>query len=348
MKQRRTFPAVFGVAALLSLTFLGNPCSASPDDREIRDLQVEKHADRPWAEGVPSKEQKAAKQIFDDANTQMEKLQWRAAITEYGQALGHWDHPAIHYNMALAHLALEEPIEAHKHLEKAIAYGPDPLHEDNYRHAKEYLALVKKQLAKVEVSCDVPGAVVRMDRTVLFRAPGVYRGIVLRGEHTFTASRSGYVTRVIPRVLTPGDTNVVELRLYTWGQLHPTHRQFRPWIPLTATGAGTVLLGAGAFLTLGANNTARAYDREVDQACASPPCPPVRSATDLQDRANVLRTGATVSYVAGGAALATGLTLLLFNRKITEHIDPEELDRRFTLQPMAGPESAGVVGTIRF
>src|ERR1700733_7519084 len=56
---------------------------------------------RPWASGVSPSEQR--------------------------DALKHWDHPAIHYNLALAQMELAQPIEAYDNLTTAIKYGDAPL-----------------------------------------------------------------------------------------------------------------------------------------------------------------------------------------------------------------------------
>ena len=38
-----------------------------------------------------------------------------------------WDHPGIHYNLALALLNMDQPVEVYQNLENAIKYGAEPL-----------------------------------------------------------------------------------------------------------------------------------------------------------------------------------------------------------------------------
>src|SRR5438128_85746 len=69
-------------------------------------------AERPWAHGVAEAEQKAALGLFREANILLNDGLFARAADQYRAALKHWDHPAIHYNLALALVNLDQPVDA--------------------------------------------------------------------------------------------------------------------------------------------------------------------------------------------------------------------------------------------
>ena len=101
------------------------------------------HAQRPWVVGVPAREQKAATDLFREGNALLKESLFVQASAKYREALSHWNHPGIHYNLALALLNLDQPIEVYKHLEEALKYGPAPLDADKFDHANRYRALIE-------------------------------------------------------------------------------------------------------------------------------------------------------------------------------------------------------------
>src|SRR5262249_12356787 len=150
-------------------------------------LQKGNEGDRPWANGVPPGEQQAALSLFQAGNAQLNDGLFAKAAERYREALKHWQHPAIHYNLALALMNLEQPIETFESRQRAIQYGPAPLEKDKFEHAKEYLVVIEKTIADVEVSCDKVGAEVLVDGKKVFTGPGKYAGKVKIGKHTFIA-----------------------------------------------------------------------------------------------------------------------------------------------------------------
>ena len=55
---------------------------------------------KPWAAGVSEAEQKTALVIYKQGNVEFEESRYAQALAKYREALRHWDHPAIHFNMA--------------------------------------------------------------------------------------------------------------------------------------------------------------------------------------------------------------------------------------------------------
>src|SRR5215831_6482638 len=83
--------------------------------------------ERPWASGVSDANQQAATKAFQDGNQQLNDGIFTKAAERYREALKSWDHPAIHYNLALALMNLDQPVEVYGELEQSIKYGPTPL-----------------------------------------------------------------------------------------------------------------------------------------------------------------------------------------------------------------------------
>ncbi len=150
--------------------------------------------ERPWARGVPKDRQSKAIGLFREGNAALKESLFPKAAAMYRDALQVWDHPAVHYNLALALVNLDQPLEVHEHLTAALKYGPAPLDDDKFQQAQRYLALIERQLTKVKITCTFSGASVRLDGRPLFTAPGEWEGQVRAGPHTMTASLEGYLS----------------------------------------------------------------------------------------------------------------------------------------------------------
>src|SRR5439155_14486907 len=138
------------------------------------------------------------------------------AAERFKDALKHWDHPAIHYNLALAQMNIDQPIEARSNLEAAMRFGAAPLQtKEKFDNAKAYLLLVDKTLADVEVSCEKSGAKVSIDGQQVFIAPGKYATKVKVGKHTIVGELEGHPTRINAPFIGPGDHFRIDLQLYT-------------------------------------------------------------------------------------------------------------------------------------
>lgn len=302
---------------------------------------------RPWAAGVSATDQKQAVMLFEQGNKLLKESLFSAAVKKYRAALSHWDHPAIHYNMALALLNLDQPVQLYKNLEKAVAYGVAPLDDTKFRHAKRYMRLVRKTLAKVDISCDKPGAKVSMDGKFLFTAPGRYHGIVLAGDHNIVAAKSGFVTDNETRTLEPGGQATFKLQLYTAEQLTRYHRRWSAWEPWAVVGAGVGIGLAGGLLQLEARNNFSSYDAGI-RACSG--CVPDAHLAGLKSSANTDQALAIVSYALGGAAVVGGLALVYVNRLQPYRVEADHLSgpARLSVAPLLGGGTTGVTALFRF
>jgi hypothetical protein len=66
--------------------------------------------DRPWAKGVSRSRRRAAARLFFEANKQLGEQFFKQAAETYREALKHWEHPAIHYNLSLALVNPAQPV----------------------------------------------------------------------------------------------------------------------------------------------------------------------------------------------------------------------------------------------
>ncbi|HEU0036576.1 MAG TPA: hypothetical protein VFQ53_38450 [Kofleriaceae bacterium] len=308
-------------------------------------------SDRPWADGVPQDRQQAAYKLFQEGNAQLNDGLFKAAVDKYREALKSWDHPAIHYNMALALMNLDQPIEVHDSLTAAIKYGAAPLEKDKYEHAKEYLLLIEKQLAEVEVSCDKVGAKVSVDGKEVFTVeagkPNRYRAMVRIGKHTFVAEKTGYNAQIDAPFIEPGQKFRIELKLYTAEELTRYKRRWSAtWMPYAVIGAGAVVGLAAGALELSAQSSFDEYDAAVTKCSMEGACEASGSITSLRDSGDTKRTLGYIGYGLAGATVATGVLLIYLNRETSYQITADEYrrdSRAVSVAPIVTPGMAGAV-----
>ncbi len=303
--------------------------------------------ERPWARGVSQENQKAALELFRAGNTLLKDSVFVQAAEKYRQALALWDHPAIHYNMALALLNLDQPIEVHQHLVKAMRFGVAPLDPDKFENARAYKTLIEKQLAKVELTCEASGASVAMDGKVLFVGPGRYEGLVRPGRHTIVATKAGHPPTDVSRALLPGEEVKLTLKLYTAEELTRYSRLWSAWKPWAVVAGGAAIAAGGAVLHLQARDSYQQFDERI-AACGG--CVPPPEVTDQRTRGDSLQNLAYGTYALGGAAVVTGAVLAYINRSKPYQISPSEVanEPAVTVMPLVGRGEGGALATFRF
>lgn len=315
-------------------------------------LQKGDAGDRPWAAGIAPEKQKAALARFREANEMLNNGLFARASEAYKQALAHWQHPAIHYNLALALMNVDQPIEAYESLQKAIVYGEAPLEKDKFDHAKEYMLLLEKQIANIEVSCDKAGAKVSVDGKEVFVAPGTYKARVRIGRHTFVAEKTGYSTRINAPFIGPGENFRIELKLYTAEELtRHTRRWQATWMPYAVLGAGIALGLGGVALELSATASYNEYDKAV-AACNmnNLGCQTTGDITSIRDSGDTKKTLGYIAYGAAGVTIGAGVLLAILNRPKPYQIRPEDLQEeqaraagKVSITPIVTPTTAGAM-----
>lgn len=275
-------------------------------------------SDRPWAKGVSADRQKAALELFRTGNAALKESLFPAAAQKYREALVLWDHPAIHYNLALALVNLDQPVETLEHLEAAMKYGEAPLDKDKLEQAQRYKTLVEKQLAGVDIRCTMEGATVKLDGKLLFTAPGRYTGKVRSGPHSIVASKEGYLTNELSLPLPAGQTKIFELNLLTTDDLTEFKRLWPVQVPYAVIGAGVLVAGIGVGLQFWGKASYGDYDSMVKSCATMAPtnggCQLTPAIASAKQRGDVLQTVAYVTYGVGAAAAVVGAALLYVNR----------------------------------
>jgi tetratricopeptide (TPR) repeat protein len=270
--------------------------------------------DHPWTIGVSQGRQKRARALYQAGNRLLADSLFSAAVAKYRAALQHWNHPGIHYNLALALVSLDRPIEAYESVVEALRYGPDALQPNEYRRALDYRRMLRRQLAEVEVVCQEPGAIVTLDGKPLFIGPGRLGTLVLPGQHQLAASKPRYITT--SQVVTLGGASRTRLELHLLAEHEATVRVRRwpSWTPWAVAGLGLGTGAAAAALHWQSDVNARRLNELVPVYCSQgcPTYPPVLRA--LHGRASWQRDGAYAGYATTAALLATGTLLAYLNR----------------------------------
>jgi hypothetical protein len=285
------------------------------------------HADdKPWAAGVSDQEQAAALAMYREGNTEFEESRYKQALVKYEEAIKHWDHPAIRFNMAVALVNLDQPLEAYESLELAMKFGAAPLGADGFAQAVTYKKLLDGQLTHLRVTCDSDGAEVTLDGKPFLKCKGEAARLLLPGEHQVVASKPGYLTDNSPLVLVPGKEHVHVVKLAPLStKLERRWPSSRPWI-LVGAGAGAALLGA--VFELQSRSGYEAYDNYIASECPSGCGPNMPTTTGKplssgqKDTAHLENIAGVSLMVAGGVTMAAGFVGVYLNipRPVTEHM----------------------------
>jgi hypothetical protein len=302
--------------------------------------------ERPWARGVPRQDQERALDLFQAGNALLKESVFVQASEKYRKALELWGHPAIHYNLALALMNLDQPIEVHEHLVAALRFGAEPLEAEKFEYARNYKLLIEKQLARLDVTCDTPGAAVLLDGKPLFQAPGHYSGLVRPGAHTLAATGQGYLPQDQRHTLMPGETANLSLRLFTAEELTRYRRRFHASVPWLVMGAGVALAGGSAWMHVQARDRFQSFDTGIT-ACGG--CVPPPALASQLDQGHLMQNSAIAGYAVAGAALVTGAVLVALNQPQPYRIDPAQLTPpKVSITPLLGGGSGGVQALVRF
>jgi hypothetical protein len=304
-------------------------------------------AERPWAQGVAETEQAEALKLFHEGNVFFEQSQYSQAFERYKTAVQHWDHPAIRFNMAVSLINLDQLLEANTDLEKALSFGAAPFASPElYSQALTYQKLLQGRTTLVIV-CKEPGAIVSLDGKEVFRGPGIWRQVLLPGEHQIVASKESFLTNTRSITLISGREKSEELKLQTVASATRYERRWAVWKPWVVFASGAVVALIGVGLELGARSDYNVYAQEVSQTCpqgcqlSSLP----KSLAAIQTRAHTENVSAITMMSIGGAALATGIVLAIVNRE--RPVLPKEASR-VSIAPVFGPEMAGLTTVVSF
>jgi hypothetical protein len=300
-------------------------------------------ADRPWARHVSQEHQSSATQLFEEGNSLLNDLLFPDAEKKYIEALAHWEHPAIHYNMALALPPTLRPTEVYDHLQAATEHGEDPLGPERFRYARSLTERMKKEYAWVVISCDCEAsATLASGRWLVRRSNGRFEGLVPPGTHTLIATPKGHPTTEITLTLAAGQQTHFHL---------DAKRPWAVWKPWAIVGAGATAAAGGLLLNMKAQTHLRAFDEAIED-CHSPGSPrgcfPDSSLAQQRSRGLKLQRLSIAAYAVGGAAFFTGLVLAYTNQVQTQLTPMSQSGSRLVIAPMLGGKDDGILVTLRF
>jgi hypothetical protein len=343
MKMKRAPASLLMTLSLLVL-------SATPANAQTPPSPLKKE-EPTWNPNVPKQRQDAAEELLRAGNALAKKSAFDQAEAKYREALTYWNHPSIHYNLALALAPLDRPVEVHEQLMEALRYGESPLGTAKYALARDRLEALEKQLARVEVACESPDAVVSVGGQSLPLVNGHYEGWMRPGVVTFTATQKDHQPREKQIALAPGTENTIHFKLYTHEELLGYERRWAPWKPWAAVGAGAALAAGGGVLYWQARHGYHSYDDHVLE-CARGAADRGCRESELASRISQVETLHKLSVGAlalGTAALATGTALVFLNRPGSHPVDLDDVEGRqgVAVTPILGGAN-GVLVTFQY
>jgi hypothetical protein len=291
---------------------------------------------RPWARGVSDAEQARALELYNAGNQEFAESRFAQAIGKYREAIGHWDHPAIRFNVAVALINLGQPVEARENLVRSLVHGPAALSADAYAQAQTYQKLLDAQLGHARITCQEPGAIVTLDGKLLFTSPGTVDLFLLPGEHQVVATKPGFITASRVLVLVAGKLTAYDIPAIEAKPVPRNVRRWAPWKPWVVVGSGGAIGAAGMVMYVLAGKEFAAHDRLVVERCGNH-C----TADDLvrypeiprrKSRAENEQIVAFSLLSAGGAVFVTGLVGLIMNQSRLQ-LDPRRAMPAIALVP---------------
>jgi hypothetical protein len=303
--------------------------------------------DDSWKTAVPPDQQELARAHFRDGNALVKESLFVQAVEKYEAALSIWDHPAIHYNLALALLNLDQPLRLRQHLIASLKYGEASLGMDKSKRAEQYLTLVEKQLTWLGVKSEQKGVRVELDGKLLFVGPGSYEDYAEPGEHTVRATQSGFEPTVRPVKLVAGERLEMNMKVYTAEDWIRYRRRWSTTGPIVVTAVGGAVLAAGGVLLWQGIEQIDRFDASVEE-CGAGGCEP-GEVDGSAETGEALQIAGIAALGAGGATMLTGGVLLYMNRRIAYRVDPEldagasEKTASLRLTPRFSSSFAGLV-----
>jgi len=299
---------------------------------------------RPWAAGVSGAEQATALELYVAGNREFTESRYAQALTRYREAIQHWDHPAIRFNMAVCFILLDQPVEARDNVERSLAYGAAALDATRYSQGLTYRKLLDASLAHARITCPEAGAEVTLDGKRLLLGPGTADQYLLPGQHQIVATKPGFQTASRTFAAAQGTLTTYEIQpTLEVKAAEPPGPRWRYWKYLVGGGGALIAVGAASYFV--ARNSFAAYDRDVDTHCQDG-CDPaaVRAATDLtakRGRAELEQTVAFTAFAIGGAAVVAAAIGLVVDQ-------PREPKRPVPVVPVVGAAPGGATLALRW
>ncbi|MCG8422839.1 MAG: tetratricopeptide repeat protein [Proteobacteria bacterium] len=286
-----------------------------------------------------------ARMFFAKGNRLLGDFQFSRAIENYRQALRHWNHPGIYFNLGLAQAALGQTLDAYHSVQQALGGGPEALGNDddsrqlNHRRMLDLKKALRAQLAELRITSSMPGLILFVDHRQIRPDEGEVT-MVVPGSHRLLAEKDGHRSKSVTLDLDPGDTRHIRF---------VSKRPFRTWLPWTVASVGAALTTAGAVAYWNARSANRTLQNDASQQCSSSGCTG-DSAAALSSRWNGVKWRQRIGFGAlavGASALLSGAALILINRH--HHFEMTATRAgRVSLVPIATPAMTGLAGTLHY
>jgi len=269
--------------------------------------------DKPWSVGVSDENKAAAQQHLDAGNALFLERKYGEALTEYQQALGLWEHPAIRFNIVRCLIFLDRKLEASDNLKAALKYGALPFDDTLYSEAQSYEKLLASEIGEIEIHCAQDGVQLTMDGKQLLACPGKEQRQVLPGQHQIVGKKEGFLPRTVEIVVLGGKHDFETITLDPLSKAARIEHRWPTWIPWPVFGAGFGIAGLGGLLHLKATSDDSSYASYVSGKCPDG-CPSSTLDHSLLTSARVENGFAWGFVITGAAAVATGSVMLYMNR----------------------------------
>lgn len=286
--------------------------------------------DAPWNRGVALDRREAARALFLEGNRLYKVPLFARAAEQYRAALAQWKHPVFYFNLAQAQLNLGQQVEARANLEQAMKHGEAPLGAQQFQEAQKQREEVERQLGRIRIGCETPGAEVTLDGTALFTGPGRYEGWVEAKAHEVTAKKPGHLSEARRVAVSPGALQALDLKLITLSEAADGSRRWAKWKPWTVLGAGAAVTATSGILHALSYRNFKAYDRDFSglECARTTGCTKDQIGDDLNGRletAGRQQRLATRGYIAGGSIVVAGAVLLYMNRARLSEQEPTSM-----------------------
>jgi hypothetical protein len=300
----------------------GEPPANEAPGNEQPMVEPVSNAPNPWTVGVSEAEQAIALELYSQGNIEFQAGRLIQALTKYREALTHWAHPAIHFNLAVCLINLDQPLEAKHQLELAMRYGEAPLGRDMYLQGITHRHSLDGQIARVEISCAEPGTTITLDGAFLFTAPGSVERLVLPGKHQIVGTKPGYMTATETIELLPARLTKHDVRLIALKSVTRLVRRWPVWKPWLVVGSGASIATLGGLAYGIAKHRFNSYDADVTmhcpRGCDASMTAALQGLESNKDSGNRWQAAAFSLFAVGGAVAITGAIGLYLNQQRPE------------------------------
>ena len=163
------------------------------------------------------------------------------------------------------------------------------------------------------ISASMDGVDVSLDGQPLFSSPDTFKDFVPAGTHAIVARKDGYLTSELSETFEPGAQKELNIRLYTAEELTEYRHRWPVWMPWTVFGAGVAVAAVGGALHgVGVSKIHKFDDNAKANGLLG--ITTTDSDRDLRNDGISLQKGAVSLYAVGGAAIVSGITLIILNK----------------------------------